>query len=243
MNWNDIELKLLAGMPIEIEGVGKLYSPTLKEYIKIGESLHNQYLSALLFDKKNIEGVEKDDISTFELLCVYCYHNQEFKDMFFKALKLVFKEEARMFADEQSVFFYFGELMDMRRITESNFGQIQEIVRKANWIKPAAEEEELDFANEEARKMHEEIERIKAKIKTKEKMNLHSIISGLSWKDNGVNIFNIFDLTIYQIYQGFFQTEQIDSYHFTLTGIYQGTVDGKNIKMPNIHWAKIIDNK
>ncbi|MNI40553.1 hypothetical protein D3C73_947780 [compost metagenome] len=80
----------------------------------------------------------------------------------------------------------------------------------------------------------------KKQHKPREKMDLLSIVSGLAWKQNGISMQEVFELNIYQIYNGFFFTNSIDHYHHTLTGIYAGTVDGKSVKMSDIHWANKI---
>lgn len=238
MNEKDLNLMLLMGTPIPIDGGLSLHVPKLRDIITMGESRFNECLSGLLFDKSNIDGLNDDRLTNFEVLFAYCFHNAEFKNIIFNGLKLIFKEEAQMGDDGSNVFFYFD---DSRKIDLSNFDVIQRVLKKANHIK-VDKEPEFNPANSRAAQMIELIKKGKKnKPKPKETMNLHSIISGMAWKSNAVNIFNIFDLTIYQLYNGFYTTENIDNYHHTLSGVYAGTVDGKEIKFDQIHWAKIID--
>jgi hypothetical protein len=241
MDMGDIELKLLAGMPIEIEGAGLFYSPTLREIISLGYSVYTKYISAILFDKSNIEGAESADISNFEFLFGLSIHNEDFRNTITDALSFFFRKETQLYADDTGAFFYLGDLSC--RVNESNFETIQDVVKKANHIK-ITKEPEFRPANDKAREMIEKILAArKNRPKPKEKMNLHSIISGLAWRNNGINLVNIFDLTIYQVYDGFFRTEKIDNYQFTLSGIYAGTVNGKEINYQNIHWTRIIEEE
>lgn len=237
MDTNDIGLRLQAGMPIEIDG-GFYHTPKLKKIINIGQNKYDQYLSALLFDKNNIDGEIDKDIDNFEVLFSICYHNEEFKKTFFEALCFVFQESPQLFSDNESLFFYFGDELDNWRIDKFNFSKIQKIVKISNSI-TIKKEDAYNPANKTAEKFIERIKAIKAsRPKPKETMNLQSIMNGLSWRSNDINPFNILDLTIYQLYQGFFATEKNDNYQFTLQGVYAGTVDGKKINYNNIHWAK-----
>lgn len=103
-------------------------------------------------------------------------------------------------------------------------------------------EDEYHAGNSKAKEMMDKIRKGKAsKPKKKPVIDFHSIISGLSWRTTGgVNLFNIFDLTIYQFYDGYYRLENIDHYNSILTGIYTGNIDAKNIKMQDINWARII---
>ncbi|MDF2650404.1 MAG: hypothetical protein K0Q73_6209 [Paenibacillus sp.] len=243
MNNNDLELKLLYGAPIDLEHVGTIHNPSLRDIVTMGESLYNQYLSAILFHKSHIEGLNLEEAYTsFQILFNYCYHNEDFRDITLKAIQFFFKENAHLGHDDTDVFFYFGDISESRRINESNFDLIQDIIKKMNYIK-TSKETDYNPANSKAQQMIDLImNNKKNKPKPKETMNLHSIISGLAWKSNSHHLFNIFDLTIYQLYQGFSTMENIDHYYHTLVGIYSGNVNGKDINFAQLHWAKKSEN-
>ncbi len=57
--------------------------------------------------------------------------------------------------------------------------------------------------------------------------NLQSIVSGIAWKSGSINLLNITDLTIYQIYDGYYRLHTIDDCNHTFTGIYSGAIDSK----------------
>lgn len=240
MTDKDLELKLLAGIPIEIVNVGYLYVPTMLEIAKLGDSVYNQYLSALLFNKSSIEEIKGEEIDEFDLLFTVCYQNVEFGNIFFDAIKFYFKEEIQLGSDDSGFFFYFEN--NNRRIDKSNFAEIQRIIKKANYIK-VDKTPEYKAGNSKAQEMIDLIEKNKKnKPQKKETMNLNSITSGLAWKSNGINIREIFELTIFQIYNGFFTTENIDNYSHTFTGIYTGNIKSEGIDFEKIHWAKVLDN-
>ena len=229
---NDINLRLLAGMPIDINNLGILTPLKLKDITNIGESNYNELLSVLLIDKSNIEGLNDQEISNLELLMVYSYQNIEFREKVLKSLKLFFNKEFLM---SNEGLFYCEDLI----IDKEPFDDFQYALKCANHIEIKKEPEYVP-GNERARKFMEKLKLNKQNIKKPETMNLHSIISGVAWKSNNMNIIDIFKLTIYQLYDAFYRLENIDNYNYTLSGIYAGTVDSKNINISNITWSRIL---
>ena len=230
---NDLNLKLLAGMSIFIENLGILTPLKLRDIIALGELNYNELLSVLLIDKSNIDGLNNQDINNLELLMVYSYQNQDFREKTLKALKLFLNKGFFM---NNEGFFYCDDLI----INNDSFNYFQYVLKCANHIEIKKKEDEIIPGNERARKFMEKLKLSKQNIKKPEIINLHSIISGVAWKSNNTNIINIFDLTIYQLYDAYHRLENIDNYHYTLSGLYAGTVDGKNINLSNITWSKIL---
>lgn len=229
---NDLELRLLAAMPIEIENLGIVPPLKLREIITLGEHSYNELLSVLLIDKSNIEGLKDQDISNLELLMVFSHQDLQFKEKALEALKLFLNNE--FFVSNEGLFFCKDLILD-----KEPFNEFQYILKKMNHIE-IKKEDEYKPGNERAKKFMEKLKLSKQNIKKPEIINLHSIISGVAWKSNNTNIINIFDLTIYQLYDAYHRLENIDNYHYTLSGLYAGTVDGKNINLSNITWSKIL---
>lgn len=233
INEDDLSLKLLAGIPIIIEDLGEIYFPKLREIIIFGEQKYNQLLSCLLVTKDLFEQLKNEDLTSLEIAMIYCYQDKQFKEIFLKAFSMFFQKE--LLVDTKG-FFYFKEGENKIHILPEQFNDIQFILKKANNIQIKTEPE-YNPGNERAAKFIQKMLKTKKnKPVPKNKTDLHSIISGLAWKANNVNIFNIFDLTIYQLYDAFYRLENIDNYHYTLSGIYAGTVDGKKIDIKNINW-------
>lgn len=232
----DIHLKLLAGMPIEISGIGEFTPLTMREIIKMGESIYNKKLSALLFDKKTLDSNEMDELSNFEAITVFLYYDKSFRDLFFCALKMYLCVDVSINED--------GQILLMKNnkeivLDENLFNEIQKIAKLANLIKNV-KEDEYEAGNERARKFIEKLKKKKEKLSranSAQKINLHSLISGLAWRSSYNDVLN---LTIYQLYDGFQRIEKINDYEYTLLGIYTGNIDGKKIKLPDINWANVI---
>ena len=244
---NDINLKLLSGMPIDINNLGILTPLKLKQIIDLGEQTYNELLSVLLIDKENIDGLKDEQFSNLELLMVFCHQSHEFRDKTLKALKLFLNNE--FFVSNEGLFYCRNLISDNYGlmvykyiiIDKESFEELQTVLKIANHIE-IKKEDEIIPGNERARKFMEKLRLSKQNIKKPETINLHSIISGIAWKSNNINIINIFDLTIYQLYDAYHRLENIDNYHYTLSGLYAGTVDGKNINLSKITWTKIIKN-
>lgn len=242
---SDLHLKLLAGLPIPVDGMGELTVPTVKEKIQIGLSNYDQHLSYLLFSKNSLREVDDEinKLSDFDLLLSLLSYQDSFRESFLNALKFFFSSEPQYESAQGITLVYFGELNEDSVLTEERFMFIKKVLMIANNIKDE-EQEEYEPGNERAKKFMEKLKKNKeryAKVK-KEKINLHSLISGVAWK-TGRGMEETLNLTTYQLYDAYQRLENIDYYHYTLTGIYTGTIDGKQIKLPDINWANIIKQK
>lgn len=234
-NDTDIHLKLLAGMSVEIDGIGEFTPLTMREIISMGESVYNQRLSVLLFDKSKLDKSEMDELTNFESLTVFLYYDQSFRDLFFYALKMFLGVEPDINKDGQIL---LSKNENVTILDEVGFDEIQRIAKLSNLIK-SEKEDEYEAGNERARKFMEKLKKRKekfAKVKD-QKINLHSLISGLAWRSSYNDVLN---LTIYQLYDGFQRIEKINDYEYTLLGIYTGNIDGKKVKLPDINWANVI---
>lgn len=71
--------------------------------------------------------------------------------------------------------------------------------------------------------------------------NIYSIISSLLWSPNCKETHeSIWNLTPYQIYNGFLTVEKIKNFDNTMSGYYHGTINSKDFNIKDIHWTKKI---
>ena len=126
---------------------------------------------------------------------------------------------------------------EIKLIHRENFDNIAKIVQLQNYlIKPEVkiEEEEL-YADEETRKLMEEMARHRKKVEEKKKaqresdenenIDISDIISAISSKSNSINRFNIWQFTLYQIYDEYSRLELIDNYDFSIRALMAGAKD------------------
>lgn len=237
MTQEDIELRLLANLPIPLDGAGMVYPPPFRVVVDLGLSTYNHFLSYLLIDKNNLQNPPHKSVTNFDVFFTNCYHSEDFRLVAFRALNIFFQENISIVANQNE---YYLQINDNGRLDNSNFEQFQQLIKLSNNINIVSEPE-YKPGNSKAQEMINMILKNRKKQRPpKEKIDLQSIVSGLAWKQNGVNIFNVFDLNIFQIYNAFHVSNNIDNYYHTVTALYAGTIDGKNIKMSDIHWANKI---
>lgn len=239
LNKEDIGLKFLLGLSVPIEGIGGLKSPLLRDVVDMGQEFYMLTLTTLLFDKSKAN-LDPDYIarrSDFEILTDGIRDDASFREVFFYGLWLHFGKTP-MLNDEG--FVCFDEDDEYSVLDEEKFNQLKYLIRIANNLKDQ-EDEQYDAANEAARKLIEKIKKNKAEAPVVQKpqpVNLHSIVSAVGWKAESFEIVN--QLNMYQLYDGYYRLGFLDNYHYTMTGIYAGTIDQKKIKLSDINWANII---
>jgi hypothetical protein len=237
---SDIHLRLLANEPIDV-GIGHFQLPTVREIIRMGESKHQQYLSMLLFNKDYLQANNQDiaEYSDLEVLATSIFYDPIFRELVANSFKLFLGKDLQV---TDNGIIYFDELSEDNVLTEEKWGFIKKVAKIGNFVQEEKKEEEYTAGNERARKFLEEQKKRKALLaklkKTKEQTNLHSILSAVAWRTTGMK--DLLNLTIYQLYDGYFRLGMIDNYNQITTGIYTGNVDSSKIKLPDINWANII---
>lgn len=240
----DISLKLLTNRPIDI-GIGKIHPLKINDIVEMGENKYNQFLNTLLFDvdlidisQDKLKEMNIEQFTTYHFLLLQSYNDESFKDLVINALEYFFKE--KVYFHEEYLLFYLADSYGLRYITVENYSLFKKILIKQNFLKELEEEEELIFGNELARQWYIDLKR-KEKMQPKQKNNidLQSIISAVMWK-GFKSIDEILNMTIYQLYDGYYRLSIIDNCNNLNQGIYHGTIDQKDIKQNDLNWAKII---
>jgi hypothetical protein len=239
MNIDDIELKLLLGLPIEVDGLGQICSPKVRDVAKVGESTYNEYLGTLLFSKENVNKEFSGDFSDYQLFCILYAQVESFREMVNLSFNFFMHSETHL--DTESAFFYLVNGDSVGRLTEENFYLMQDHIRLANFIKKnEKEEEKYNPADKETAALIKELlefRRNNPKPKPKPTIDLRSIISGMSWKCPSVDIS---EKTIFQLYDGYRRLQNLDSLHYAMYGIYTGNVDVKKLNMNELNFALIL---
>lgn len=240
----NISLKLLTGKPIDI-GIAKVHALKINDIVEMGEDVYNQYLNILLFDvdlldisKEKLKEMQIDKFTTYHFLLLQSYTDNDFRNLTIRAFECFLKEKVE-FNEQDGIFYLLGE-KNIRPITFEVYELFRKIIIKQNFLKELEEEDELIFGNELAREWYLELkrkERMQPKLKSN--VDLQSIISAVMWKSHK-SINEILEMTIYQLYDGYFRLSLIDNCNNLVQGIYHGTIDQKTIKQNDLNWAKII---
>ncbi len=246
MEIKDLELKLLAGIPIDVPNIGKIHPLSCRQVAEMGLDQYYNYINHLCFDIDSLDidyeykcKLKEEGVKTYNIIISNCLNDdRSFLDTIIEALELFFREDV-VFNSEYCIFF-IGDQQEGRYISQDNYENIKLIFKKMNCMQVANENDNYNPGNERAKKFIEKLKKNKAnRPKSKEDINLYSLISGIAWKSH-IGINSVWDLTIYQLYDAHDRLQIVDDYDKTIHGIYSGTVDSKKINMKDINWSKAI---
>jgi SepF-like predicted cell division protein (DUF552 family) len=242
MNILDIQLKLHSNLPILIDDVGRLHSLTLRDIAEIGLHKYNQYLSALCFDLNDLQTqIEDEDITVFDVIALNSLHDEQFKKIVTEALSLMFKEVVT-FSENYGIFFV-GEKNECRIISSINYEYIKDLIKIQNGLKSIDGEDEYNPKDAKAKEIIEKLKHAKQKIKKQrldddeEPLNLFDLISILCANGNGINIFNVYDLNMFQFNDQFNRMKMLDEYKINIQSLLAGA-DSDKIELR--HWMSKI---
>lgn len=218
---------LLSGEPVFVEGVGHLRSPHLKEIYPlsgIGYTGYNLYRAFLSWDKEMLlkydrlfqfRGVDKlaekeEVLSVFDMVTLLKPSRELCAEVmsFFMMEDLVWDEENRKFVatltddDGQHV---SGE------INRSNFEEVRGMMLQLNYVNLDKDTVVTKYSSEESKRLWEKAQQFlkqqaeKESGEDKPEYHLSNIVSKICASHPSYNLLNIGDLTIFQLYDTFFQ--------------------------------------
>lgn len=218
---------MLTGEAIYVDKVGHLRSPKLSELKPtsgIGYAVYNLYLNFLSWDKEQLlkyaqimqyKGVDKlsnrPKLTAFDIVTLLPQTRELCRGAlsFFMLEELVWDEKSRRYlsvTSEDDTMTCYGE------IDRENFENIRGLMLQMNYIN--LDTDNAPIATHTSEKTKELWERAQkalreqsesAKKEDKPEYHLSNIISKLCSIHPTYNILNIFDLTIFQLYDAFFQ--------------------------------------
>lgn len=175
----------------------------LSYFEQINPDLHEQY-NAMSDEDKSI-------ISMFNIIA----NDQKLREQYCKALSF-FMDETVLWDAAYNVFITCSRvdnktadsLTPIGAISEQHFAEVCDVILQLNGVD--RNEEQFDekkvknkYALEVLRKLKKGIQTMKKKNKHDPKMELPNLISAISCKHNSINLTNIWDLTVYQLYDQF----------------------------------------
>lgn len=187
---------LISPAPVYIKNLGGILSPTLKQISQIGHSTYHQYLSILLSLSEQPEMLISDS-SPGNLL-------KNILDFFFEE-HIVFYEKEKCFLAAKDGNDLENTLVGV--ITKENYSEVCDIICQRNYIKSVRQESPSAAKSRKAQEIMEKLQKGRAEkqkySKSDENMELGNIISAVANKHPSLNIINIWDLTIYQLWDCF----------------------------------------
>ena len=225
---------LISPYPFPIKKIGNVKSPTLKEIWnpKVTYQKYNIYLAFISMDVKtycekidvskskwyqSLSDNDKLNINMFDIIL----EDESPRDTFLEIFNFFFEENV-MWDNENKLFITFvntdenGQIIPIGTINKDIFGELCDIILQRCGINRS--DTNIDMSkvkNKRALKILNKIKKAKEKLsnntQTSEEIELPNLISSIAAKSNSLNFTNIWDLTIYQLYEQF-KKEQTNVY-------------------------------
>ena len=206
---------LLSPDPINIQNVGGILSPKLRDISSIGINTYQYYLGILMMDVNTyfhmnemdeqynqLSDEEKSSLNIFDLLT----SNDNLTSLFQTALNFFIKEDV-VYSDEYKAFLIQNENNVIGVISKEIYPQILDIICQRNCIKSNQEEDLSKIKSKKALEIMKKLQKGRAEkakqTKADKNMELGNIISAVANKSQSLNIINIWDLTVYQLWDCF----------------------------------------
>ena len=218
---------MLSGEPMLLKGVGHIKSPTLRDICTsggIGYKKYNLYLNFLSWDKERLlkydqfmkysgaSKLNREQLNVFDVSTLLKQTRELCRGVlsFFISEEVVWDEANRRFAicisDENG-------LKTVGEINRNNFESVRKIILQFNFIGLNNDEEPIRHSSDKSKELWERAQRYLEeqaknngqKEETKEEYHIGNIISKLCAAHPSYNLLNIFNLTIFQLYDSFFQ--------------------------------------
>lgn len=256
----DYEHYLLRGRPISMECGITVYPFTVDEILfTIGESKYYRYLNLITMSTNQIDTYFKDTFgensdleTTFEFLTYYSSLSSDFARMVCESISTFILEEVK-FIDSLSVFVIgdsdgkMNSTEGIKIIDSAIFEELTSIIAYQNCVnKDGKEVEKFSEHAEEIKRQIQERREIIAKLKKNKSggkdnenspLTLTDLCSVMASNCNGLNIFNVFDLTMYSLNDQFARMKMLEEYDIGIQQILAG-VDPKKIDLK--HWMSQI---
>ncbi len=246
----------------EIKDYG--YTNYMKNLQWISVTIDDFIESILDIEKRVVLEQQRANLKTFDFYSTL--GGQELLESLMDALAMIFRTDDVRMLDENviainfvkmGIIYYdeYGEMAvdeewlktfneeELTVIHRDNFDNVVEVVKLQNFLmNPNKKNEpETNPADEETRKLLEEMERNRRKVEAKKKAqnksdeddtDISDIISAVSSKSNSLNKLNIWNLTLFQLYDEYSRLELIDNYDFSIRAMMAGAE-----KVDLRHWS------
>jgi len=229
---------LLSPEPIQLS-IGTIRHPILREISKITFSKFGIYQYFLKLSPEeyytkinktheeywdNLSGDEQEKISLYDIVLIdenLCNTYLEIFNFFFVE-KVIFREDffVLLNVDKQTTDSEIEVTEDILRgvVTKETFNDVLDLMQQVCFLKEDELEDESNqkFKNEKARKLWQRMKEAKKKQKETSEhsadMSLPNIISSVAAKSLSLNIYNIWDITLFQLYDQFNRLQTNDAH-------------------------------
>lgn len=209
---------LLSPDPVVIPNTCSVISPKLREIASIGFAAYQYYLSLLFMNVKayfNLTGCagEYEKLTDTELAQINLFGlltaNEKMALLLQSALQFFIQEKV-VYVKKDNCFLICDEAeRRIGMIFEENYDLVCDVIRQRNHFKSAMQEDLSKVKSKKAleivKKLQQGRNRKEASGKPDDNMELGNIISAVANKSQSLNILNIWDLTVFQLWDCFFR--------------------------------------
>lgn len=206
------KLDLLGGQPINHCGV-TLKPPKLSDIKEIGNQKYLIFLNTLLFTKETVieiikgyKNITKDDLQNLTDITLFeiVMKHEELRSLLLQAISF-FVCDFIYYDDERTCICSNEKAL----IDKNNYIEIRNGILEMNGITNIpSSKEEMNLENDTAKRIQEKIEKGRSKFSSSNKnstISFSEMISKVLSQNYGYTLFNIWDLTVYQLYEAFRQ--------------------------------------
>lgn len=246
------DLLFIGEKVIEVCGI-ELHEYTIREIYKIGKdnfkkTMYFSVLQPIDFFKRS--EVKKDDFKDITVFDMLKFLGQENIDWCISMLELATKKKWSYNKNTNMLdcIDFINKTPKITRINKQQYIEIAKIISvmySINRYNPYEKYgENFDLADDFVKKaIEKEIEK-EAQENKHSNITISSIVEAISCHcDSGVNIFNVGDLTIYQVSRIYERVQQKDTYVNHMKALYSGCMSKESkINFEDIHWAKNLND-
>lgn len=245
-------LTLISGIDIPIPELGvNIHQPTIREIAYIGEQRF--YMSAQImtltvenYARVNSEILKEEDktalsqMSNFQLIMTMVSGDNNARLDLTTLLTLLFPQYL-INIEERFIMLVEANKKQTIMLDENNFSVLQDVIKIILCLRSGNTEEEFNPMGERAREIAEKIQRGRdkvAKLSNKKAASnfLSKYISGLGIGTKSLNIINVLDLTLYQLFDQIERYSLRESYETSIKAKLAGAKD-----VEDVDWLKDIE--
>ncbi len=212
---------LISGDSIYVDGIGHFRSPRLSELKPtqgIGTWTYNFYLNLLTWDKENFlkffkltlgkktKALEREQLEVFDIITLI----DNSRELLLNAMAF-FMEETISWDSKNRILLTYSkdDNKQIGEINRKNFEEVRDMMLQMNYINVGESARPVKHSSSTSQDLWERAQKYlkeESKKATPDKnMNLGNIISKICAANTGYTLLNIYDLTVFQLYDQFFQ--------------------------------------